>query len=188
ELTQIELPFDGDTVNVWLLSDSGHTIMIDCGNRAKDLEPHLPLGPFDLFITHPHRDHLGGLDRCRPLAKRIYAPSELGQTQQVSAGQTIQSGSWNVQVIALPGHHPEAVGYRIRKAHFDVFAVGDAIYARSIGGCAGASSYRDARDSLVSAWQHLTAGTLILPGHGPATKTSIELKENPFLRAWVGKN
>lgn len=188
ELRQVVLPFEDDWVNVWQLEHADGSILIDAGFQSGDLLPAIgDFTNFDLLITHSHRDHIGGLSAVSDRARRIFSPSTMSSAELVNPGQVIQSGSWKITVVDLRGHHPSAVGYRIGMGDSDFFAVGDAVFARSIGGCAGKAAYDQARATLLEAWPELNPETLILTGHGPLTTVAMESRENPFIAGWLGR-
>ncbi|MBK1826242.1 MBL fold metallo-hydrolase [Haloferula rosea] len=185
-LHQVALPFDGDEVNVWHLEHPEGSLCVDAGFQTSDLANATHgMENFDLLITHPHRDHVGGISAVSGKARTIYSPTPLPGASDTAAGQTFHSGPWRIEVFGLAGHHPSAVGYRIRGADQDFVAVGDAVFARSIGGCAGGEAYQHAKESILGMWAKLEPGTLILTGHGPLTTVARETEENPFLAAWL---
>jgi glyoxylase-like metal-dependent hydrolase (beta-lactamase superfamily II) len=106
----------------------------------------------------------------------------------VTAGQRLEVAGLAVHVLDLAGHHPEAVGYLFKEG-FDVpiIAVGDAVFARSAGGCPGPSAYRKARATIIQALAPLPDETLLLTGHGAPATLGVERTENPFLAAWLGR-
>lgn len=185
-IRQIELPFEDETVNAWFIDGGASLLVVDAGFGAKDLAGRLPANrPVDLLITHPHRDHLGGLEAVRHSLHQLRAPIDLREAAVVRPGDGFDAAGRKIAVIDLAGHHPRAVGYRIGGFDHPVVAVGDAVFARSIGGCPGADAYRLARATIVGGLAELADETLLLTGHGPATTLGRERTENPFLAAWL---
>jgi len=184
-LQQWILPFEEDEVNVWWIDHPEGSLMIDTGFQAPDLERQIEQrSGFDLLITHPHRDHIGGWSIAQKRARRRLSPAPLPHSTVAEPGQLIRSGPWLIKVLDLRGHHPNAVGYHIRGGGYDLVAVGDAVFAGSIGGCAGRVAYERARRTILAMWATLSPDTLILTGHGPATTVALESQLNPFIAGW----
>jgi glyoxylase-like metal-dependent hydrolase (beta-lactamase superfamily II) len=183
---QIVVPFEDDTVNLWLITHPDGSLLIDAGFQPEDLtQPLAGLTDFDLLITHPHRDHIGGLPALSPKAKQTYSPVVLPGCASVVSGVELSLGPWRIRTHDLRGHHPQSLGYRIQGEGLDLMVVGDALYARSIGGCAGPEAFGLARETLMALWPTLKPETLILTGHGPATRVDRETTENPFIAGWL---
>jgi glyoxylase-like metal-dependent hydrolase (beta-lactamase superfamily II) len=90
-------------------------------------------------------------------------------------------GSETLEVLAVPGHSPGGLAFYSATGGF-VF-VGDSLFRGAIGrtDLAG-GDYDTLVDSVKSKLFTLPDGTLVLPGHGPATKISMEKASNPYLR------
>ena len=183
---RIELPFEDETVNAWDIDLGSSRMVIDAGFGPNDLATLLPMdGPVDLLVTHGHRDHIGGIDGIRGTLRNLWAPADLQGAEVVRPGDAFEAAGRQISVVDLIGHHPQAVGFLIDGFECPVIAVGDAVFARSIGGCPGPDAYRTARSTIVTALAELPAETLLLTGHGPATTLGRERTENPFLAVWL---
>lgn len=185
-LRQIELPFEEECVNIWILEHPEKSLVIDAGFKPADVHKieDLPES-FDLLITHAHRDHIGALAALSHRASRVFAPSSLEGCERITPGQQLDGGPWQIQIFDLGGHHPEAVGYRISGNGLTFAAVGDAIFARSAGGCPDTQAYQSAKTTVINFWRQLDEETFLLTGHGPLTTVTREEKENPFLKGWI---
>jgi glyoxylase-like metal-dependent hydrolase (beta-lactamase superfamily II) len=183
---RLELPFEDETVNAWSIRHRDGLLLIDTGLRPAELASVLPNGsPIDLLVTHNHRDHVGGLPALASRLRSSRAPEALGAATPTHPGDSFKIGELRITVFDLSGHHPRAVGYGIDGLGPPVVAVGDAIFARSIGGCPDPHAYRLARRTLVAALRDAAPETLLLPGHGAATRLEQERRENPFLAHWL---
>lgn len=185
-IIRLELPFDDETVNAWLIdAGDGSWLLFDTGMGVDDVRGELErrgIGHVDVLITHPHHDHIGGLPG---LAGRVRSVAGPGTSESLSAGDRFQRGRLAISVIDLPGHCPGALGYRIDGLDLPVCVTGDALFAGSIGGCAPGEPYREALATLRSGVMTLPDETLLLPGHGPATTVGAERVANPFLAGRV---
>jgi glyoxylase-like metal-dependent hydrolase (beta-lactamase superfamily II) len=187
EVTQVEVGFVDETVNAWLIdAGKGERVLFDTGNFPLDVRARLDDLPrpvladpgLDVFITHEHGDHTGGLPGLRDLVRHLRGP---GQIEPMRGGESVRCGRLEIRAIALPGHCDGAVGYVIRGLAQPVCVTGDALFAGSIGGCAPGEPYRRALAALRAEVMTLPEETVLLPGHGPATTVGAERGSNAFL-------
>ncbi len=183
-LRRLDLPFEQDRVNAWLLETDGCTALFDAGWRAEDLHRALVAAgvsvPERVFLTHGHRDHTGGLAMFVPRGIPVHAAGGEGNVGAVP-GDRVLCGGLCVSACDLSGHADPALGYLIEGFPEPVLVTGDALFAGSIGGCRTPESYRKALHLLKRALASLPDATLLLPGHGPATTLGQERRSNPFL-------
>lgn len=185
-IRRLELPFEEETVNAWSLEMDGLLLVIDAGIGRHDLAQHLPPGEsIDLLITHPHRDHIGGVEGVRTRIRECWSPTPSRGSSLVRPGDSRELAGRFIEVLGLAGHHPDAVGYLVEGYEVPVIAVGDAIFAQSIGGCQGPDAYKKARSNLLHALADAADETVLLTGHGAPTTVGIERTRNPFLAAWL---
>lgn len=136
----------------------GNAALIDCGNdpEAKILKAklaELKLTVKTIFVTHGHRDHVGGcksfpdaemlaLEAERGLAEGAVAakgpltkmakndPSQMHKvTRGLADGETVELGATKVQVFAIPGHTAGSTAYLVDEVLF----LGDAVAGQSDG-------------------------------------------------------
>lgn len=180
EITRLELPFDDETVNAWLVADgAGGHVLFDAGdgeNDARQALADLGVHQIDVFITHEHGDHVGGLPGLKPITGNLYRPEGGNLPTQAFA-----LGELKIETIPLPGHCPGALGYIISGLRVLICVTGDALFAGSIGGCAPGAPYREALNAIRREILTLPPETILLPGHGPASSVGAEMLANPFL-------
>jgi len=179
-------------------------ILVDPGLNSKEiLETWLGNIGFSfneidyVFLTHAHADHFVSVQYlknsevwCSRNAEQYlltkdrfmtasawfnneYFPSELNVFKE---GQVFDIGSFKLEVINLPGHSSDGVGFYDKKNK--ILVSGDTLFQGSCGRYDLANSNKDKlRESLVK----LTAleYTLLLSGHGPVYNASeIKQKQN----------
>jgi hydroxyacylglutathione hydrolase len=182
EITRLELPFDDETVNAWVVQAGPEDFLLfDTGTHSPDIRQALDargIREVHVLITHEHGDHVGGLASLRGRTRSVAIPQD-----DVKAGDRLRFGKLTVEVFDLPGHCPGAVGYRLDGLRLPVCVTGDALFAGSMGGCAPGGPYQAALDALRRQVLTLPDETVILPGHGPETTVGSEKRGNAFLAA-----
>lgn len=113
-------------------------------------------------------------------------------------GDTLRWGGYRASVIHTPGHTPGSICLHLPnilsnilpdiaadaqpEAEGTLFA-GDTLFAGSIGRTdLWGGSFEQIMDSLRGRVLALPDGTIVYPGHGPATTIGEERESNPFLR------
>jgi hydroxyacylglutathione hydrolase len=81
-------------------------------------------------------------------------------------------GPFTVEVLALPGHTPDGVGYRVRSV--DLLAVGDYLSAVEFPFASSTADYRTTLGKLIDLLRH-DPPAQVVPGHGPALTASEAL-------------
>jgi glyoxylase-like metal-dependent hydrolase (beta-lactamase superfamily II) len=184
QIHRLDLPFGKEQVNAWLLEAGGERILFDAGYETRDLTRALEriCGrlPDRAFITHAHRDHIGGLEHLLRAGVPVHA-AEIHGCIPMKPGDTVFCGPLIVRAHDLSGHAVPALGYLIEGLQAPVLVTGDALFAGSIGGCASPALYQQALRHLRRTLGPLPDATALLPGHGPATTLAEERLANPFL-------
>jgi glyoxylase-like metal-dependent hydrolase (beta-lactamase superfamily II) len=183
-IERLDLPFDGERVNAWLVRADDGWVLFDAGYVASDLirvlESRCGRMPDRVFITHAHRDHVGALGRFLDEGIPVHSAGLPG-TVRMKPGDKVCCGPLVVRACDLSGHASPALGFHIEGLAGPVLVTGDALFAGSIGGCGSPASYRHALCKLRETLGPLPETTVLLPGHGPATTLGEERVGNPFL-------
>ena len=180
-------PFGDMTVNSFLVWDEAtrEAALFDAG-AARELLSFARaegLGVRWVFITHAHRDHVAGLaEVVRETGASVITEERepvAGVPAEVfRAGARFRVGALGVESREACGHSPGQVAYVVTGLSRPVVVSGDALFAGSMGGCAGA--YAEQLGNTARHILTLPGSTLVAPGHGPLTTVARELAHNPF--------
>ncbi len=184
EIHRLDLPFGDGRVNAWLVWTGDAAILFDTGYESSACaaaldQIHAPaLG--GVFITHAHRDHVGGISALLGRGYPIHG-CHLENARPMNPGDALRCGPLTVRACDLSGHATPALGYLIDGLAHPLLITGDALFAGSVGGCATPALYQHALQTLGKSLSPLPDSTVLLPGHGPATTLGEERTANPFL-------
>jgi glyoxylase-like metal-dependent hydrolase (beta-lactamase superfamily II) len=93
-------------------------------------------------------------------------------------------GPFVVETVALPGHTPDGVGFRVRA--LDVLVVGDHLSAAEFPFASSTAAYRATLAGLIELLRH-DPPRLVVPGHGPthsaAEALAVAEADLAYLRA-----
>lgn len=183
--------------NAYLVADGpgGKGVLID-GND--NLEPLLERAEREgieithLLVTHPHLDHVAGLDEARKrlgnaaLVAHPEAAAELDEAvgATLEDGEKLATGGLEIEAIATPGHAAGHLALLVNGG--DVFTA-DVLFKGTVGGtmAPGASGFADLKSSVMRLME-LPAETRVHPGHREPTTIGAEWEDNPFVRIWRG--
>ena len=188
-IRRLDLPFGSDEqVNAWLIDSGDGKLLVDTGCDVASLESTIG-GSCDLsevrfvIITHDHGDHVGGLGLFGDVDVSVFGPGVGQDWKEFSPGEVMACGDLRIKAHDLAGHASPAIGLSIAGLGVPVLAVGDALFAGSMGGCGGRTAYDLAHETLRAALAAHDESTILLPGHGPETRIDSERKWNPFVAA-----
>ncbi|HEX7262058.1 MAG TPA: MBL fold metallo-hydrolase [Luteolibacter sp.] len=181
---RLDLPFDGEQVNAWLVRSGDTAILFDTGYEPTSCAAALDaIGAPALdhvFITHAHHDHIGGIPSFIARGNNLHG-SHIENARPMHPGDVIHCGPLTVRACDLSGHANPALGFHIDGLAAPVLVTGDALFAGSIGGCGTPQLYQHALLRLKEVLTPLPDTTILLPGHGPASTLGEERISNPFL-------
>jgi hydroxyacylglutathione hydrolase len=194
--------------NCFIVSSAGtgEALVIDPGAEPDRIRRSLQASGLRcaaILVTHAH--HVGPLARdgsspvyaSRGEASILSAPSTgldsgLGPIDPhdpevlLDGGERLQLAGLDVEVLAVPGHSPAALAFRITDpadGDEQVF-VGDVIFAGSVGRTDfPGSSWPVLEHSILALYDAVGLDVPIHPGHGPSTTLGRERATNPFLDA-----
>ncbi|HEY0615111.1 MAG TPA: MBL fold metallo-hydrolase [Candidatus Elarobacter sp.] len=197
--------------NCTILGDpaSGEAIVIDGGDDvpeiARRLEAHA-LRPRYLVHTHAHIDHIGALGPLREraggegllhhadlplygtLAQQARwlgmtaAPAVVAIDGDLTDGDELRAGAVTLRCLHTPGHTPGSTSFALDHGGTTVLFTGDTLFRGAVGRWdLGGTSLADIVGSIRSKLLVHDDGSMVVPGHGPATTIGAERRENPYL-------
>ena len=184
-VVRLDLPFGGERVNAWLVRKGEMVLLFDAGYESRDLLDAMDKAapgctPDRVFVTHTHRDHVGGLEKLKAMGVQVHA-ADIPGTLLMAPGDECLRGPLRVRACDLSGHAIPSLGFHVDGLDLPLLVTGDALFAGSIGGCASPEAFRHALERIHDVTDPLPDETVLLPGHGPATTLGEERKGNPFL-------
>ncbi len=183
----------------------------DDADHIEEVLRHHDLSVRYIIHTHAHFDHMGATrdvkerageagaatiavhaddkflyDGYLIQAKVFHVPARptLPVEHWLKDGESLAFGKLSTKVLHTPGHTPGSCCFHLEVGGRSVLLSGDTLFAGSIGrtdfpGSDYAALERSIRTRLYS----LDGDTLVIPGHGPATKIGDEARSNAFVRA-----
>ncbi|MBX9741945.1 MAG: MBL fold metallo-hydrolase [Chthoniobacterales bacterium] len=188
QMAQFTTSFHGMQVHSYLLwSEENKTaIAFDTGADLTSLFNKLTANQLTLrtlFLTHGHRDHVEKLSK---LLTQTGAEAWIAEADWISGTKPLPKhfscqldSCIQIKAHSTPGHSPGGTTYVIQGLPVPVAIVGDAIFARSVGGIPPAA-YSKGLQAIEENILSLSPETILCPGHGPLTTVEEERKLNPF--------
>lgn len=168
-------------------SDTREAVVIDPGDDAAKILGQLrDLTVRWICFTHAHPGHVGAKDALKAATQAPTAMHLTDATAQLksadrylSAGDLLPFGSFNLEVLATPGHTPGSLSFKVGNHLF----TGDTLLAGKIGRVdLPGSRPEQMLLSLHGQLLVLPDNTVVYPGHGPNTTIGTERFGNPYLR------
>ena len=195
--------------NCYLVTDpaTGASALVDPGAEGDRLVRAVRAAERDrgvrleaVWLTHAHLDHVGGLAEVvaafgvpvhlHPLDRPVfdYAPRaaaayglpwspQPAPDRTFAEGDELALGDLRFTVMHAPGHAP---GHVVVHGH-GVALAGDTLFRGSVGRTDLPMCDPRAFSRSLARIAALPGGTVVYPGHGPATTVAHELATNPFL-------
>lgn len=164
-----------------------------------------------ILNTHGHADHIAGnaaMKQAFPDALLVVGRNEVKLLEDADAnlsgqfglaltsppadrlladGERFELAGLKFQAREIPGHSPGSVIYVCDQFDPPFVFGGDVLFAGSVGRTdfAGGSAsvlFAGIRSKLFT----LPDGTVVLPGHGPATTVGVEKRTNPYVGEHAG--
>jgi hydroxyacylglutathione hydrolase len=194
---------------VLFAADGGDAVVVDPGGDAGKILDFLKkhsLTCKEIWLTHSHLDHCGGVAPLKKATNAKLLGSKLGAQMRQSVeklcamygieagelenspeperflkdGEVLNFAGVDFLVLETPGHSPDHLCFYAKSEK--LLIAGDTLFAGSIGrtdlpGGNHAQLLASIRNSLLT----LPGDTKVQSGHGPDTMISIENGTNPFL-------
>ncbi len=135
-----------------------------------------------VFLTHTHRDHVGGFEKLVAVAqtKLAFGPAEEPHTgvSSLQPDSKMQLCGFDIYAVKTNGHSKGGLSYIVHGLNRPIALVGDALFSLSMGGAKYdyQLALKNNREQLLS----LPSETVLCPGHGPMTSVAEERAHNPF--------
>jgi glyoxylase-like metal-dependent hydrolase (beta-lactamase superfamily II) len=156
-------------------------IIIDPGVMDRQILDYIEKNNFyvhGVLITHDHKNHMHGLRTLQRIYNlEIYAMNRVileYDTHPVKDGDIVAIGSFQTEVISIPGHSSDSAVFRIENMLF----TGDVLTAGLVGRTASAYGATLQVNNLRSRILSLPGDFTVLPGHGPPSSLEAERRFN----------
>jgi hydroxyacylglutathione hydrolase len=189
-------------------SSTQEAVIVDPGGDVKKIWKVVQdntYKPVAIWLTHSHLDHAGGVAGIKRIASLpMYAhPNEAFMRSSIctvagmygvpegifedcpepeeliQGGETVSVGQSSFKTLFTPGHSPGHISFY--NAQEKLVIAGDVLFAGSIGRTdLPGGDYETLINSVRKQLFALPGDTKVLPGHGPDTTISEEIRSNPF--------
>ncbi len=186
DLFRAVTPYGPMMVNAYVAWDAStrEAVVFDSGADAAPLLEFLAshsLNVRAILLTHTHVDHVTDIPRIVAVTGADVWVSEkepFANARPFKEGKIFTCGKLGIETRLTTGHSTGGTSYILRGGSATVAVVGDALFARSMGGAK--VSYEDALRTNRQKLFSLPGHTIIAPGHGPLSTIADELVWNPF--------
>lgn len=191
------LPIGQFEENSYVLHDHGHVLLIDPGRHPSLIMKQISKDEKvdAVVLTHGHCDHTGAADdvadaydcpiylhpqdwiltQKNPYGRSYEQPIYRPLTELKEGKMTV--GSFNLEIISIPGHTAGSVLIRYRNALF----TGDTLFAGDIG---RTDLFLGSEEQMIGSLHKIASmseNLTVYPGHGPQSTLQQEKKTNPYL-------
>ena len=189
--------------NCYVLIDelTNKAVAIDIGGDAgfllmEELKHNFKIE--NVLLTHPHFDHIGGVNKFYKRGCKVYISKEdlpaikdgninlstmFGfdvlpfEAIAVNEGDLLEFGEIKVEVIKTPGHTKGGVTYKVN----DMLFCGDTLFAGSMGRTDFPTGSGAQMSQSLARLKALDGDMPVYPGHEEDTTLETERKTNPFM-------
>jgi len=170
------------------LPEGGEAIIIDPGEMDLNILNFIEENDYTLkgvLITHDHASQINGLATIlRVYNTEVFAINPVireFRTTLLRDGDTVNIGSFRVEVISVPGHSADSAVFKIDQLLF----TGDTLTAGLIGSTVSSYAAATLVGSLRSKILSLPGDCTILPGQGPPTSLKAERRFNLGINSFI---
>jgi len=202
DVTRLELGPIGTNCYLVRAAGSAEAVVVDPGADAAEIRlelARLGAGCAAILVTHGHWDHLGGI---ADLAEGTGAPVHIAEDERallehvndyvppgvrlrpytpdvlLAGDETLELAGLTFETLRVPGHSPAHLAFATEGALFS----GDVLFAGSVGRTdLPGADWELLLSSIATLADRFPPGTVVYPGHGPATTIGAELETSPFL-------
>ncbi len=176
KIIQIEVNGFDKNFSYLIIGKNSESILIDPTGDLTNIENEIKKNKtkvIGVLLTHSHPDHCELVEHFSKNTK-IFFPSE-GQLGEI---ESINLAGIDINLIHLPGHTKDSVGYLIENNLFS----GDTIFCKGVGTTAYGGNLEELKNSLNFLFT-LEKNIILWPGHnyGGASTTLIEALNNSHI-------
>jgi hydroxyacylglutathione hydrolase len=156
-----------------LCADWGVPMHIHTADAYRLVDPFATLGPLGDQLAAG-----AGLKEPRspdPVLTHAFAPLTL---EELDLGLTHP-----LRALHLPGHTEGSTAYLVDHDGTPTMLIGDVLFAGSVGRTDLPGGDYERMAHSLERLADIDEQTVVVPGHGPQTTISVELRTNPYLRA-----
>jgi glyoxylase-like metal-dependent hydrolase (beta-lactamase superfamily II) len=187
EIRQVTVGPYGVNSYVLVCPETNESLIIDPADEAdKILELAEGTKVKEILFTHAHFDHIQAYDAVKKAtgAPSAIHPGDVGMLgsrpdRELSDGEVIRCGNFNVKVIHTPGHTDGGVSFLLDGD----MIVGDNVFPGGPGKTASPEAFQTLVASIESKIYTLPDETRLHPGHGDGTTVGESKAEYEVFRS-----
>jgi len=179
--------------NCYVLGEKKNSdaIIIDPGDMEENILECIESNEFNLkavFVTHDHIGHVHGLRTLQRIYDiEVYAINRQvmgSETTLVKDGDRIEIGSFDIEVISIPGHSSDSAVFLVNRR---LLFTGDVLTSGLVGSTDSAYGESTQMSKLRSRLLSLPGDYTVFPGHGPPSTLEAERRFNVSINSYNEK-